>query len=429
MLHHLDHAIERAADGAFAFLETLVRAPSTPGHEQAALDVFAAEAETIGLHVRRLPFPNGPLADGRAGVAPPTDSVSPGRFQVLATTVGRDGRHDGPLHLLLNGHMDVVPAGSPELWASHPYEPERRGGRLHGRGAADMKCGFATGLLALRALREVAPDLFAHRRLGFLAAVEEECTGNGTLRALVEHGVTAPEVVVLEPTGLGLMLGGVGVLWVEVGVAAAAGHAHEADGRPSAVELGLRVVSALRGWADTLAREVPEPGLPAGARPYAVNLGGLRAGDWTSSVPSTARLSLRLGFPRAWTPEEAEARVREAVAGIAAADADFRTAPTVTLTGFRARGYLLDADAPLVRDLAAAHHDAHGAGPALFTLGSTTDARTYIEAGVPAVCFGPVGHDLHGIDEAVELDSIVAAARTLSRFLLGRFADGTGGGS
>lgn len=428
MFDQLDRAINGAADQAFESLEALIRAPSTVGREQTALKFFAEEACAVGMEVRQLPFVSGPVLDPCAGVAPATDVMTPTRFQVLAVTPTIDGRPDEPLHLLLNGHMDVVPASSPELWTAPPFEPRRQHGRLYGRGAADMKCGFATGLLALRALREVVPTLFARRRLGFFAAIEEECTGNGTLTALVEHGVTAREVVVLEPTGLGLMTGGVGVLWVEVGIAAAAGHAHAAGDWPTAIDLGMRVVSGLRAWAEALAQAVPEPSLPAGGRHYAVNLGTLHAGDWTSSVPSTARLGLRLGFPRSWSPDEAEGRVREAIAAIAAADPGFRIAPTVTLTGFRARGYLLDSKSPLVRDLAAAHRQAHGVAPPIFSLGSTTDARIYLEAGIPAVCFGPIGHDLHGIDESVELDSIVAAARTLVRFLLWRFGDEAGEG-
>jgi acetylornithine deacetylase len=36
---------------------------------------------------------------------------------------------------------------------------------------------------------------------------------------------------------------------------------------------------------------------------------------------------------------------------------------------------------------------------------------------VPALCYGPRVRNMHGIDEAVELTSIVAGARTLARFM------------
>jgi len=418
MRRDLDLALRNGSEAAFQALERLVAAPSVVGAEHSALEVFAEEAASVGLSVQRLPFAGGPVGDPRAGVAPILGDGQPDRYQVLATTPG-----EGPLHLLLNGHMDVVPASSPELWTRPPFQPDRRDGRLYGRGAADMKCGFAVGLLALRALRDTVPDLFAERRLGFLAVIEEECTGNGTLRSILEQGVVAPEVVVLEPTDLGLLVGGTGVLWADVTVATAPGHAHSANTRPNAVELALRLVAGLRRWAEEVAAAAPEPGLPDLAQPYALNLGRIQAGDWTSSSPATATLGLRVGFPRAWSATEAEDRLRRAVAEVAAGDPDLLRPPSVTLTGLRAEGYLLDADSALVRDLSAAHRAAHGVTPRVHMLGTTTDARFYLnDFGIPALCFGPKGYDLHGIDESVDLQSIVDAARTLARFLLMRFA-------
>ena len=324
--------------------------------------------------------------------------------------------------LLLNGHMDVVPAESPELWTTPPFEPQRRNGRLYGRGAGDMKSGFAIGMLALRALADVAPDLFATRRLGFLAVVEEECTGNGTLASIAEHGITAPEVVVLEPTDLGLLVGGVGVLWIDISVVASSGHAYAAETRANAIDLGMVLVEGLRRWSERLRRSDPEPSMSANESPYNINLGKVHSGDWTSTAPSSAVFSVRVGFPRSWTAEAAEAEVRKVIAELVAADPRFPVQPTIALTGLRAKGYLLDAESALVRDLSAAHADAHGVAPSTFTLGSTTDARIYLnEFDIPAVCFGAIAHDIHGIDESVELQSIVDAARTLARFLLMRF--------
>lgn len=417
MLDKLDAAILARAEESFAFLEELVGAPSTVGAEQPAMEIFARHAETLGLTIRRLPFSNEVVNDPRAGVTPPAHLLSAGRYQVLATTPG-----EGDLAILLNGHMDVVPAGAPELWTTPPFSPARREGRLYGRGSIDMKSGFAIGMLALHALRDVAPTLFAEKRLGFIAVLEEECTGNGTLLSIVDHGAIAPEVVVLEPTDLGLMLGGVGILWTDIKITSQAGHAHSAGGAASAIELGMRLVRGLHRWADDLQQTDPEPNMGANERAYNINLGKVSAGDWTSSAPASATFSVRIGFPRGWTPEQAETRMRSAIADIVMADPDFSARPIVTLSGFRAKGHLIASDTALVRDLSSAHADAHGAVPPTFMLGSTSDARIYVEDfGIPAVCYGATGRNLHGVDEYVELQSIVDAARTLARFLLMRF--------
>ncbi len=413
----LDLAIAHHAEAAFAFLEALVAAPSTLGQEQAAMQVFAAEAQSLGLTIARLPFSNAPCADPRAGVMQTAAHLGPDRYQVLATTPGV-----GDLTVLLNGHLDVVPAETPELWTNPPFQPVRRNGRLYGRGAADMKSGFAVGMLALRALKDVVPNLFAERRLGFLAVVEEECTGNGTLRSIAEQGVTAAEVLVLEPSDLGLMAGGVGVLWLDIRIIAHSGHAFAADTHANAIDLGMRLVGGMRQWAAEVTLAEPEPSMASDQSPYNVNLGKVQSGDWTSTAPSVALFGVRVGFPRSWTLAQAEQQVRKAIADFVVADGGFPSPPMVTLSGLRARGYLLQASSPLIRDLSAAHVQAHGTPPPVYTVGSTTDARFYVnDFEVPAVCYGAIGHDLHGIDESVDLQSIVDAARTLARFLLMRF--------
>jgi acetylornithine deacetylase len=41
----------------------------------------------------------------------------------------------------------------------------------------------------------------------------------------------------------------------------------------------------------------------------------------------------------------------------------------------------------------------------------------------PALCYGPRAHRIHGVDECVELDSVVEGARTLTRFIARWFAE------
>jgi acetylornithine deacetylase len=180
----LDSTVERGAERAFEFLERLVASPSTVGSEAGALEVFAAEIADVGFDVRRISVPDDISADPRAGVPP---VVASDRYQVVGTLGPETGRS-----LLLNGHIDVVPAESPELWASPPFSPRRHGHRLYGRGAGDMKAGFAMGVLALRSLLEVHPDAVTGPLL-FLAAIEEECTGNGTLSASLGGVLDRPQ--------------------------------------------------------------------------------------------------------------------------------------------------------------------------------------------------------------------------------------------
>ena len=414
----LDHAIVARSAEALSLLARLVEARSVVGSEQAALLEFESACQTLGLQTRRLPFPNGPVDDRRAGVAPDTSLVTLDRFQVLATTAG-SSEH---MTLLLNGHMDVVPAETPDIWTSTPFAAEQRDGRLFGRGAGDMKAGFAVGYLALAAVLDTSPNIFDGRSLGFLAVIEEECTGNGTLSSIVDHGVIADEVIVLEPSDGGILIGGVGVLWIDVDVIARSSHAFSAHESPNAIDLALRVVRGLKEWAHHLLETDPDPSLTEADSPYNVNVGRLSAGDWTSTSPSTARLSVRCGYPRSWSADRAEREVRAVVTRVTIGDPDYPRAPLVRPSGLRAEGYALGGDHPLVRDLAAAHLDALGIAPNAFSLGSTTDARLYVnDFATPAVCYGATAYDMHGIDESVDLASITSAARALARFIVMRF--------
>jgi len=62
------------------------------------------------------------------------------------------GNGKGP-HILLNGHVDVVPAQA-EGWTNDPFKPVVKNGRIFGRGTADMKGSDAAMIYSLKALAE-----------------------------------------------------------------------------------------------------------------------------------------------------------------------------------------------------------------------------------------------------------------------------------
>jgi len=290
----VDAAIGDGAEAAFEFLERLVASPSTVGRELPAQQIVAAELDRLGLEVSELSVPPETAAQAPAGVA---QADYAGRPDVL----GRLNPGGAP-SLLLNGHVDVVPAESGR-WASDPFTPVRAGGWLTGRGAGDMKGGFAMGLLAVAALRRAMPDALAGE-LSFLSVIEEECTGNGTLAAC-RAGVLGDAAVLLEPTGLGLLLGGTGIVWAEIEIDGVAAHAESADRAVNPVRFVPAILRALAGLEDELNQPGDDPAFDGLPRPYNVNVGTVAAGDWPSSVPALARMGVRVGFPRRWTPGEA----------------------------------------------------------------------------------------------------------------------------
>ncbi len=405
MLARVSDAVETRAAEAFTFLERLVAVPSTVGNEAVAQALVAEELARLGLRVAELGIPESIADDPDAGV--PQTSYE-GRTNILATT------SPGELDLLINGHVDVVPA-DPRGWRTSPWSPRHEDGWLFGRGAGDMKGGLAMATLALDALRAALPSAL-DRPLGVLSVIEEECTGNGTL-ATLRQGVTADLVIVTEPTDLEVLIGGIGILWVDVTVQGDGGHAEVADRVEHPLDAALRLVPELEEVGRGIAREHRDVAFDVLNEPYNVNVGLVRAGDWRSSVASVATLGVRFGHPRGWTTDEALDVIATAVAKAVPRD---DVSVSLSTTGFRAQGYLLDPASPLVNMVQSAHAATHGSTPATRVGGSTTDARFYVnQADTPALCYGPVARQIHGVDESVNLASIVAGAKTLAHLIAG----------
>jgi len=415
-VQRLDEVVAALAPRAFGVLRRLIAEPSTVGQETGAQEVLAAELQQLGFDITRLMIPETIGSDPAAGV--PSRSYA-GRYDVVGE------RGDSKRSLVLNGHVDVVPAQDADRWTSPPFEPTERDGWLIGRGAGDMKGGFAAGLLALWALDEMAPGWLTGR-LTVVSAIEEECTGNGTLAA-GRAGYTADAALLLEPTDLNVLLGGIGIIWVSIEVDGRAGHAEAALRSVNPIAAVPAVIAALQQFEQQMNAAHLRGGdaaFSALSHPYNVNVGTVHAGDWASSVPAVARLQVRVGHPGSWSSEETLERVRAAVVeGIRSDQWLVDHPPRFALTGYRGQRHAQDPDAELVTRLSGAHASVFGRPPDQVMIGSTTDARFYVnQFGMPAVAYGPRTRNMHGTDEAVELGSIVDCARSVARFLADWFA-------
>lgn len=394
-------------EGMVEFLCELIAIPSLSGAETPAQERVAAEMERCGLEVDTWQIDFEQLRRHPAYSAEVEREHSLG----VVGLMGRD--HDRP-SLILNGHVDVVPAGDEAIWSYPPWQGTVKGGRVYGRGSVDMKGGLCCALYAARALHEAGVRL--RGRLMVQSVVGEEDGGSGTLAAVL-RGYRAEGAIVVEPTELVVAPAQAGALNFRVTVPGQAAHGCLREEGVSAVEKFIPLYQALM----VLERERnggPRDPLYAGyERPYAISVGTVRAGNWAASVPESLTFEGRYGVAVGEDPVNARRVLEETVAQAAQADPWLRDhPPEVEWWGGQFAPASIPADHPLVATVCRAFSDASGAPARVAGMTYGADMRLLVnEGGTPSVLFGPGDvRQSHRPDEYVSVADLVVAARTLA---------------
>ena len=347
----------------------------------------------------------GLVADwlGRWGYAVGTTEVAPGRFNVVA----RFGSGSGPV-LLLNGHLDTVGVeGMPDPISGDVHE-----GRLHGRGAADMKGGVACILAAAAAL--ATEDLPGELVVALTADEEHASLG---MEALVATGIHADAGGVCEPTGLAGMPAHKGFLWINAEVKGRAAHGSRPELGVDAIAHAGHLLVAFEAEAARLARDTDHPLLG----PASVHAGTIAGGSAPSVYPDRCEIV----FERRTLPGETVDQVmREAERVL---DGARRGCPQLEARlepGLFRAGTEVPAASPVVRGLLAACERA-GLPGTVAGMSAWVDACFLNRSGIPAVCFGPGSiAQAHTDDEWISTSEIEAGAEILTDFSRRFLAEG-----
>jgi acetylornithine deacetylase len=410
-----DEAVLAATEAEAAWMEDLlvrlIEAPTVLGAEEPGQRIMEDAFRDCGLETRSVPL-NADALRAAEGASPFSWDVGGKRNVVADWPAG--GAATGR-SLILNGHVDVVPPAAEELWTHPPFRSFRDGDWLYGRGSADMKAGLAAMTGAVRGLINAGASPAA--RVQLQSVVEEECTGHGALQCLLD-GARADACVIAEPHPDHVTVAQVGVLWFHVDVSGVPAHAARASRLGfNAIEAAGEVLAALRRLEARL-NEGPPPPFDAFEHPINLNPGVISGGDWPSTVAATCTLSCRIGLYPDQTPGEMRSLVEAAVAeAVAASPALAKRPPRVRYDGFSCEGSVVGAGEPLVGALSEAYARVHGQRPPAIATTATTDARHFVRVGIPAVCFGPRGEGIHGIDERVSLRSVTESAQVLGLFI------------
>lgn len=300
LIRRLRAALDR--DRATDLLARAVRAASVTGEEAAMVAMLAPEMERLAL-------------------SPVVEHALPGRPNVRGTRSGTGGGR----HLLFIGHTDVVHArGWSDHWAgasqADPFGAAVIDGALWGRGAADLKAGICTALMALDLLDRAGARLAGDVSFAFVCDEESGEPGTGIsagmrdYAARVKRGqITRPDAAIyVEPTGLNVLPVQIGFFIADIVLTGRSAYFGRPDLGRDALKAAHAVLAAIWAHSDEIAASGEHPLL---GRAFAL-VTGIEAGGLIA-VPGEARMSLIRKLLPGETPDAAtdalEAVVRAAV--------------------------------------------------------------------------------------------------------------------
>ena len=318
--------------------------------------------------------------------------VLPGRPNVVGRLAGPG---DGP-SLMLLGHLDVVGP-----WGPDAFEPVVRDGRMYGRGAADMKSGFAAMLLAAEAL--LAGGARLRGDLLLCGVIDEEWESAGAEALPARYRPDA--CILVECTGLDVVTEHGGFAWYEVeshGVeAAGADPEHGVD----AIALLAPVLAGISALDAELATR-PRAAYGRGS----IHASTIQGGTQLPAYPARCTLGVERCTIAGETVAQAQAEMEALLEAARVADPRF-SAELRTVVAREAME--MAHDEPVVRATAAAAGAVLGRPAVLCGDIAWGDSGLLVEAGIPCVTFGASGHGEHTAEEWVDLTSVAQTAAVL----------------
>jgi acetylornithine deacetylase/succinyl-diaminopimelate desuccinylase-like protein len=337
-------------------------------------------------------------------------------FDGVPASVMSFGRGDPARRLTFACHVDVVPADAGD-WTRPPFRLTRDGGRIFGRGVADMKGGVAACVCAI----ELVADLCGLDELSLelvLTADEEVGSARGTKALLAAAAVRGRWAVCPQPTGLDVFLGNRGNVGVDVAIHGKGGHAGMSHALHSPIDAAIESLAQLRAMPLPAFDERFDPPRPS-----------------LTVTSITAPSSARNVVPdrAAYTIDRRVLPSEETADAIAEIDRVLARAcpPPLQVTTSVVREwppYALEPEEPIVK-LAAAAATAAGRPPRLGMDNATNDSSWLTKAGIPAVLLGPgEPEQAHTADESIDATDLPSAIEIYAHLMLGSTKESSAAG-
>ena len=327
--------------------------------------------------------------------------------------------------LIINGHVDVVPAGERSSWKFDPYCGTVTDTQILGRGTSDMKAGIACALFTTALFAEHKIPLRGNIRLHIVS--DEESGGEFGSEWLCDSGYAggADACLVAEPTGMDTIeigqKGGL-ILTLRAHGEAAHGSLGNFKGDNAILKLSkvLGRIDALTGICGHFSeqQQVPLaaskrfaeeknaiPGIGRVIDHVTTNVGLISGGTRPNVVPDYCEATVDCRLPIGVDKEEIRRCVDRIIEESGVSGVDY------TLD-FRSDANFTDHEAPIVTAF-------RGNGEALLRhpiipayQWASSDAKFYRAQGIPTIQFGPANAaGIHSANETVDIEDVVLTAQ------------------
>lgn len=370
-------------DDVLGLLRELVQIPSVnpPGDVRSVIDICGRRLENEGFEI-------GILA------------VQEEKPNLLARLI----RGAGPT-LLYNAHADIVPTGEVSAWTHPPFGADVVDGRVYGRGTADDKGSVVAQVIGAIALARSGVPLRGTLVVNIVA--DEEIGGEFGTQLIVERGVVQPDFVVVgEATENRIAIGERGSIGTRVTVYGRAAHAALPWEGVNAIEAMAGVINLLQTELWPVLSRRRHQYLPPTSATISLIDGGIKE----NVVPDRCSIFIDQRIIPGETPDGARAEIRKVATKAIGSFPGARL--TVEPSSWEPRpATMSQPDSPIVQAMVAAN-DYLGLNVKLTGFLMATDARFFVEKGIPAIIYGPGDPMiLHKPDEWIAVDAVVEAAR------------------
>lgn len=340
------------------------------------------------------------------------DSRVPGKTRpnIIATIKGRSDKA-----LWLFAHMDVVPEGDLSLWHTDPWQVERRGDTLYGRGVEDNQQALVSMLLLAEGLAhcKIQPE----RTLKLVFMSDEEC---GNMKGLdyvlkMRRDLFPDDDLYIvpdggSPTGNTILVAEKSICQLKVSISGTQCHASTPDKGCNALVAASAAILAMK----ELEKDFPErddlfetPCSTFTPTRHELNVAGVNI------MPGRDVFWLDCRLLPSVDPEAVLARVTE----LAMAAAAIYGCTASVEKGLLQKASKTDPDAPVVRTLAGVLAR-EGKKPELLGIGGGTVAALLRHAGIPACVWSTIAECCHEPNEHSSIANTITDARIFGRLAL-----------